>query len=80
MQALDDRIAEIVEQQRFRAENLVKEHKALIVTLRDILLEHKTIDSKALASLVPGSMNESKRPAKAAIKATAETMTGADAQ
>ena len=80
LQALDDRIAEIVEQQRFRAENLVKEHKALIVTLRDILLEHKTIDSKALASLVPGSMNESKRPAKAAIKATAETMTGADAQ
>ncbi len=80
LQALDDRIAEIVEQQRSRAEALVKEHKALIVTLRDILLEHKTIDSKALASLVPGSMNESKRPAKAAIKATAETMTGADAQ
>ncbi len=80
LQALDDRIAEIVEQQRHRAEGLVKEHKALIGTLRDILLEHKTIDSKALASLVPGSMNESKRPAKAAIKATAETMTGADAQ
>jgi cell division protease FtsH len=79
LQALDDRIAEIVEQQRSRAEGLVKEHKALIGTLRDILLEHKTIDSKALASLVPMSLNESKRPAKVAIKATAETMTGADA-
>ncbi len=79
LQGLDDRIAEIVEQQRARAEGLVKEHKALIGTLRDILLERKTIDSKALASLVPTSLNESKRPAKVAIKATAETMTGADA-
>ena len=83
LQALDDRVAEIVEQQRVRAEALVKEHRALIVTLRDILLEHKTIDSKSLTTLVPTSKNEAKRPAKKAAKspdaAPAETMTGADA-
>ena len=68
LQGLDDRIAEIVEQQRARAEGLVKEHKALIGTLRDILLEHKTIDSKALASLVPTSLNESKQIGRASCR------------
>jgi cell division protease FtsH len=60
--ALDRRVAEIVEEQRNRAQALVLEHKALILVLRDILLEHKTIDSKTLAELVPTSKNESKKP------------------
>jgi cell division protease FtsH len=62
LRVLDERVAEIVEEQRARAQRLVTEHKDLILTLRDILLEHKTIDSKTLAKLVPSSPNESKKP------------------
>ena len=65
---LDARVAEVVEEQRQRAERIVRENKALIVTLRDLLLEHKTIDSKTLGTLIPASQ---KTPAKAAAKAEA---------
>jgi cell division protease FtsH len=53
-QQIDDRIAVLVEEQRVRAEALVREHRAVIELLRDELLKRKTIDAKALAGLVPG--------------------------
>ena len=66
--ALDTRIAEIVEDQRQRAERMVLEHRELILTLRDLLLKEKTIDSKTLAQLVPNS--------RQAEKAVIRTQTG----
>ncbi|MGL6094661.1 MAG: AAA family ATPase, partial [Fimbriiglobus sp.] len=51
--AIDKRVAEVVEEQRKRAEAIVTENKALIELLRDTLLEKKTLDSKALGALIP---------------------------
>ena len=51
--AIDSRIAEILEEQRVRAETIVREQRALIELLRDILIEKKTIDSKTLGRLIP---------------------------
>ncbi|MBX3399680.1 MAG: AAA family ATPase [Gemmataceae bacterium] len=51
--AIDARVAAIVEEQRVRAETIVKENVRLIETLRDLLLEKKTIDGKSLGQLVP---------------------------
>ncbi len=53
--AIDARVAAIVEEQRVRAETIVKENVKLIETLRDLLLEKKTIDGKSLGQLVPAS-------------------------
>jgi cell division protease FtsH len=79
LDALDRRIAQIVEEQRVRAERLVRENGKLIETLRDLLLEHKTLDTKALAELAPESTNKAKRVERPVATPAAETMTGADA-
>ena len=50
---IDSRIAEILEEQRVRAEAIVRDQKALIELLRDMLIEKKTIDSKTLGQLIP---------------------------
>ncbi|QEL14000.1 AAA family ATPase [Limnoglobus roseus] len=62
LDAIDARVAEILEQQRKRAEGIVTEQKALIATLRDLLLEKKTIDSKSLGQLLPNA-KKLKKPA-----------------
>jgi cell division protease FtsH len=59
MEALDRRIREIVEDGRRRAAKLLRENQALVETLRDLLLQKKVIDAKALGDLVPA-----KAPAK----------------
>lgn len=69
-QQIDDRIAALVEEQRQRAERLVRENQAVIELLRDELLVLKTIDATALAGLVPG------RAAKANAVKTADPTTG----
>ena len=56
LKLLDERVAEVVEEQRKRAEKMVKENRALIETLRDMLLEHKSIDSNTLGKLMPDSI------------------------
>ena len=66
---LDTRVAEVVEEQRARAERIVSANKALIITLRDMLLEHKTVDSKTIGSLIPASR---KTPETLKAKAEAE--------
>jgi cell division protease FtsH len=53
LEELDRRVAAIIEAQRARAEKIIKENKDLVAVLRDLLLEHKTIDAKALATLEP---------------------------
>src|SRR5262249_41342728 len=53
LEELDERVRAIVEEQRVRAESIVRENKSMVATLRDLLLEHKTIDAKVLAELAP---------------------------
>lgn len=53
LEKLDQRVAAIVEEQRVRAEKIIKENKQLVEVLRDLLLEHKTIDAKTLTTLEP---------------------------
>ena len=66
---LDSRVAEVIEEQRARAERIVSENKALIVTLRDMLLEQKTVDSKTIGGLIPASR---RKPEVLKAKAEAE--------
>ena len=51
--AIDQRVREIVEEQRLRAAKILKENRVVLETLRDMLLEHKTIDAKTLAQMGP---------------------------
>ena len=53
LEELDERVRAIVEEQRMRAEKIIAENKAMVETLRDLLLEHKTIDAKVLTELAP---------------------------
>jgi cell division protease FtsH len=66
MTTLDLRVAEIIEEQRVRAEKIVHENKALIEMLRDMLLKQKTIDSKTLAELTSTSSKPPKKKPEAA--------------
>jgi cell division protease FtsH len=52
LEALDRRIREILEESRVRACTILRENRALVETLRDMLLEKKVIDAKALGSIV----------------------------
>ncbi len=53
LHAIDQRVREIVEEQRLRAAKILKENRVVLETLRDMLLEHKTIDAKTLAQMGP---------------------------
>lgn len=54
---LDAKIAEILEVQRKRAETIIREQRALLETLRDLLLEKKTLDRKTIGTLMPKRTN-----------------------
>jgi cell division protease FtsH len=61
LKAIDERVAEIVEEQRRRAEKIVKQHRKEIELLRDLLLERKTIDTKTLGEVIPDNKNAAKQ-------------------
>ncbi|MBO0700546.1 MAG: AAA family ATPase [Zavarzinella sp.] len=61
LEELDERVRAIVEEQRVRAEKIIAENKAMVATLRDLLLEHKTIDAKVLTELAPEKAAKKKR-------------------
>ena len=52
LELLDRRISEILEEARRRAVAILAENRASVEALRDLLVEKKVIDAKALASLV----------------------------
>ena len=54
LEAIDRRAREILEEQRLRAAKILSENRTLVETLRDLLLDQKVIDAKALGSLVGG--------------------------
>jgi len=53
LQEVDRQVRRILEDARVRAADLLKENKPLLVTLRDLLLEHKVIDAKRLGEMMP---------------------------
>ena len=53
LEAIDERIRELVEEQRLRAAKILEENRALVETLREMLLKDKTIDAKILAEKGP---------------------------
>jgi len=51
LRLIDERVREIVEEQRVRAHNILTENRASLEALRDMLLEQKTIDAKAMPQM-----------------------------
>ncbi len=51
--AIEAGVREVLERERLRARKILTEQKALVIALRDLLLEKKSIDREAFASLVP---------------------------
>jgi ATP-dependent Zn protease len=51
---LDRRVREIIEEQRQRAATILRERQALVVSLRDLLVEKKVIEAKTLKAMVAG--------------------------
>jgi len=52
-QRLDQAVSTILESQRIRAAAILTEHRLLVDTLRDLLLERKVLSARDLAQLVP---------------------------
>jgi cell division protease FtsH len=52
LEAIDRRVNEILEEQRQRAARILRENRALLETLRDLLLEKKVIDRKTLGEMM----------------------------
>ncbi len=51
--AMETSVKEILEAQRKRAATILRENKALVISLRDLLLEKKVLDREALAGILP---------------------------
>src|SRR5262249_27598683 len=70
---LDRQVNDVIEEARVRAANILKENRAILETLRDLLLEKKTIEAKALGELLgpKGAVNKRRGPEE---KAVAETV------
>jgi cell division protease FtsH len=51
LEALDQRVKELLEEGRSRAGKILREQRALVEVLRDALLEKKVIDAKTLSTL-----------------------------
>jgi cell division protease FtsH len=52
---LDRRVREVIEECRQRAVTILGDNRAVLESLRDLLLERKTIDAKALRELLPAA-------------------------
>jgi cell division protease FtsH len=52
LETLDRRVRQLLEEGRQRACQILQEHRALVEILRDLLLQHKVLDARALANLI----------------------------
>ena len=50
---LDKRIHEVLEEARQRAAAILRENRALVETLRDLLLDEKVVDARTLGEMIP---------------------------
>ena len=55
LEILDRRVNEILDEQRRRAAKIVLDNRTTVEALRDLLLEHKTIDAKSLGEMLPAA-------------------------
>jgi ATP-dependent Zn protease len=53
LETRDRRVAEILQEARSRAAEILLTNRTLVETLRDLLLEHKVIDAKTLGQIKP---------------------------
>ena len=60
LQAIDNRVKEILNEQRERAAAILKENQASVELLRDALLDHKVIDAKSIGELMGKAGKSSK--------------------
>ena len=51
LEAIDQRVRELLEEASCRAAEILKENQALVETLRDLLIEKKVLDAKALQEI-----------------------------
>ncbi len=63
LEAIDQKVAGILEEQRLRARGILAENHLLVETLRDLLLDKKVVDSKMLGE-VTGNCGVSTLPTK----------------
>jgi cell division protease FtsH len=52
LETLDERVRDILEEARQKAAGILRDNRALVETLRDLLVEKKVIDAKTLGTLV----------------------------
>ena len=53
--SMEKAVRDILDEQRKRSRRLLEENKALVSTLRDLLLEKKVLDKEALANILPAT-------------------------
>lgn len=53
--ALDRAVSKLIEECRCKAAKILTDHRTVLEALRDVLLEKKTIDAKALGDLLPAA-------------------------
>ncbi|VTS00051.1 AAA family ATPase [Tuwongella immobilis] len=73
---IDRTVSEVIEEQRLRATKILKENLPLLKTLRDLLIEKKTIDARVLSELTGGNKKDAdskSEPAPASVAADAAT-------
>jgi cell division protease FtsH len=63
LEALDREVSQIMEEARERAATIVRENRALLETLRDLLLEKKVIDARTLGDLTTGQNGSERKKA-----------------
>ncbi len=61
LEAIEKAVSRILEEQRQRCIQILTENRALVETLRDMLIEHKVIDSKSLSELGPKKAPDKER-------------------
>jgi cell division protease FtsH len=62
--ALDRAVSKLIEESRAKAAEILTKNRAVLETLRDLLLEKKTIDAKALRELLPSANFQRNGPAE----------------
>ncbi len=66
VEALDRRVRTILEEQRQRAAQLLRENYEMVETLRDLLIEKKAIEAKTLSEMLPKKGTAKRPPAERA--------------
>ncbi|MGV3623721.1 MAG: AAA family ATPase [Archangium sp.] len=55
LRSMEEAVTRVLEEQRARARKILDDNKALVQTLRELLLEKKVLDKEALAHLLPAT-------------------------